>query len=277
MTRSTRSANGLRARRILGKYRLVRRLDSGGFCEVWQAYDRVENISVALKVPLSGTLDDGNMRRFQREARLTASLDHPNVARLKNAEFIDGLLVATFPLGKESLGDRLTRRIGTKLALEIAEDLLEALAYAHRRGVIHLDVKPENILLFQHGRARLADFGISKVAASTMCSGSGLGTVGYYAPEQAFGRPGRRSDVFSAGLVIWRMLSGTLPTWPFGWPAPGVERVETKAGTEMVRLLRRAMRLDAKHRFDNAGDMLVAYRKARRKLERQKSRTNGAG
>ena len=74
MTRSTRSANGLRARGILGKYRLVRRLDTGGFCEIWQAYDRVENISVALKVPIAGTLDEPNMRRFQREARLTASL-----------------------------------------------------------------------------------------------------------------------------------------------------------------------------------------------------------
>ena len=172
------------------------------------------------------------MRRFQREARLTASLDHPKVARLKNAEFIDDLLVATYPLGRESLADRLTRRLGTSKALSIACDLLEALAYAHQRGVIHLDVKPENILLFPHGPARLADFGLSKIAAKATCSGSGLGTVGYYAPEQAFGRPSRRSDVFSAGLVIWRLLSGILPTWPLRvatcWPDQGRAKSRTR-------------------------------------------------
>ena len=276
MTRSTRSANGLRARGILGKYRLVRRLDTGGFCEIWQAYDRVENISVALKVPIAGTLDEADMRRFQREARLTASLDHPKVARLKNAEFIDGLLVASFPLGQESLADRMTRRIGTKRALDIATDLLEALAYAHERGVMHLDVKPENILLFDGGAARLADFGLSKIAAKATCTGSGLGTVGYYAPEQAFGRPTKRSDVFSAGVVIWRLLAGALPSWPFAWPPPGLKRVESKAGPAAVRVLRRAMQLDAGKRFSDAGEMLRSFRNSIRSIQAPPKRRSRA-
>jgi len=275
MKRTTRSANGLRARSVLGKYRLLGRIDTGGFCEVWRAYDRVENITVALKVPITGTLDDSNMRRFQREARLTASLDHPKVARLKNAEFIDDLLVATYPLGEESLADRLTRRIGTKHAISIALDLLEALDYAHRRNVIHLDVKPENILLFPQGPARLADFGISKIAAQATCTGSGLGTVGYYAPEQAFGRPSRRSDVFSASLVIWRLLSGVLPQWPFGWPPPGLAKVEKKTGPEVARVLRRAMQLDASKRFGDAGEMLESFRRALKRAERSKAQRNG--
>lgn len=275
MKRTTRSANGLRARGVLGKYRLIGLIDTGGFCEVWRAYDRVENISVALKVPITGTLDDANMRRFQRETRLTASLDHPKVARLKNAEFIDDLLVATYPLGEESLADRLTRRIGTKLAISIALDLLEALDYAHRRGVIHLDVKPENILLFAHGPARLADFGLSKLAARATCSGSGLGTVGYYAPEQAFGRPSRRSDIFSASLVIWRLLSGTLPEWPFSWPPPGLAKVEQKTGPEVARVLRRAMHLDANKRFGDAGEMLDAFGRALERAKRSKAKRDG--
>lgn len=274
MKRTPPSTNGLRARRVLGKYRLMRRLDMGGFCEVWQAYDRVENISVALKVPIGGTLDDASMARFQREARLTASLDHPKVARLKNAEFIDDLLVATYPLGQESLADRLTRRLSTAKAVSIATDLLEALAYAHGRGVIHLDVKPENILLFAHGPARLADFGLSKIAAKATCSGSGLGTVGYYAPEQAFGRPSRRSDVFSAGLVIWRLLSGVLPTWPFGWPPPGLSRVEQKTGPEVARVIRKSIQLDAKKRFHDAGEMLESFGRALKRAD--KRRRNGS-
>ena len=215
------------------------------------------------------------MRRFQREARLTASLDHPKVARLKNAEFIDDLLVATYPLGQESLADRLTRRMGTAHAISVATDLLEALDYAHRRGVIHLDVKPENILLFTGGPARLADFGLSKIAAQETCSGSGLGTVGYYAPEQAFGRPSRRSDVFSAGLVIWRLLGGVLPQWPFGWPPPGLAKVEQKTGPEVARVLRRAMQLDANKRFADAGEMLDSFRRALRRAEKAKARQNG--
>ena len=263
MTRS-RSTNGLKARRVLGKYRLVRHINTGGFCEVWQAYDRVENVSVALKVPIAGHLDDEEMKRFQRETRLTASLDHPNISLLKNAEFIDDLLVATYPLGRESLADRLQRRLGTEQALNIAEQLLEALAYAHGRGIIHCDVKPENVLLFDSGRARLTDFGISKIAACSQ-AGSGLGTVGYYAPEQAFGRPTRASDVFSAGLVIWRMLSGTLPVWPFGWPAPGLARVQGKVDPAMVRVLRKAMSVKSGQRHADAGEMLAAFRKARRR------------
>ena len=159
-----------------------------------------------------------------------------------------------------SLGVELESEASERLREEACRGaLLEALAYAHRRGVIHLDVKPENILLFKDGPARLADFGLSKIAAKATCSASGLGTVGYYAPEQAFGRPSRRSDVFSAGLVIWRLLAGALPSWPFAWPPPGLKRVEAKAGLGATRVLRRAMQLDASKRFDDAGEMLSSF------------------
>ncbi len=252
----------LRPKRKLGKYRLVRRLGRGGFAEVWQAFDTIQQISVAMKVPKRGRLSRKEMARFQRETRLTASLDHPNIAALKNAEFIEDLLVAVYPLGKETLADRMTRRVGTPQALQIAEDLLAGLAHAHARGIIHCDVKPENVLLFANGQARLGDFGISKIAARTIASGSGSGTVGYFAPEQAFGRPSRKSDVFSAGLVIWRLLSGQLPKWPFAWPLPGARRVEARAGIGVVRVLRRALHLQSQKRFKSAQEMLAAWRAA---------------
>jgi serine/threonine-protein kinase len=253
----------LRPKRRFGKYRLVRRLGRGGFAEVWQAFDTVQQISVAMKVPLRGRLTPREMRRFQRETRLTASLDHPNIAGLKNAEFIDDLLVAVYPLGRETLADRMTRRVGTPLALQIADDLLAGLAHAHARGIIHCDVKPENVLLFSRGQARLCDFGISKLAARTIASGSGSGTVGYFAPEQAFGRPSRKSDVFSAGLVIWRLLSGQLPKWPFLWPLPGARRIEERAGLAVLRVLRRSLHVHSQRRFKSAHEMLAAWRVAR--------------
>jgi serine/threonine protein kinase len=99
--------------------------------------------------------------------------------------------------------------------------MIEAVAYAHRQRIIHCDIKPENFILFPDNRLRLTDFGIARVAQNTV-AGSGSGTVGYMAPEQAMGKPSMRSDVFSLGLVIYRMLTGQLPEWPFEWPPPRI-------------------------------------------------------
>ena len=149
---------------------------------------------------------------------------------MKSADFIDGHLVIALPLGEESLEERLARRLSLRTALDLGEQLLRAVAFAHEQHVIHCDVKPDNLLLFPDGRLRLTDFGISKVAHRTI-SASGAGTVGYMAPEQAMGRPSRRSDVFATGLVLWQMFSGRLPEWPFEWPLAGYDRAEARCCT----------------------------------------------
>jgi serine/threonine-protein kinase len=211
------------------------------------------------------------MNDFRKEAKLAARLEHPNILPLKNADTIDGRFVIAYPLGEESLADRLTRRVSIRSALELGEQLLEALAHAHGHRVIHCDVKPENLILFGDGRLRLADFGIAKVAARTVAA-SASGTIGYMAPEQALGQPSAKSDVFSAGLVICRMIAGTLPRWPYDWPPPGYERIN-RYTPEMVDLLRRAMQIDARKRFRDAHEMLLAYKVAEKKV--LKRSTNG--
>jgi len=240
-------------RRILGKYRLLRKLGTGGFAEVYKAIDTVEDIAVALKIPFRAYEAD-----FRKEVRLAAKLDHPHILPVKNADYYDGQLVVAYPLGDETLDDRLTRRMSTRTCLDFAEQMLDALAYAHARHIIHCDVKPENLILFEGHHLCLADFGIAKVALRTL-SASGSGTVGYVAPEQALGKPSFRSDVFSAGLILYRMLAGELPRWPFDWPPPGFARLKEKISPAMVDFIRRAIQVDYRKRFADAEQMLAAY------------------
>ncbi|MFQ5742612.1 MAG: serine/threonine-protein kinase [Acidobacteriota bacterium] len=249
----------LKVRQKFGKYRIQRRLADGGFAEVYQALDTLEGIQVALKIPYPRHLHSDMLEAFHREIRLAASLDHPNILPVKNAEIIDGKLVVAYRLGETTLAERLQRRLAVSTGLEWSEQLLEALAHAHGRRIIHCDVKPENLLLFPRRRLRLIDFGIARVAQGTVKEGSGSGTLGYIAPEQAMGRPSFRSDVFSAGLVIYRMFSGTLPAWPFEWPLPGQRRLARKLPVEFVAFLRRALQVDHRKRFASAVEMLAAF------------------
>ncbi len=208
-----------------------------------------------------------SLEDFSREVRLAARLDHPNILRLKTADFIDGQLVIALPLGEESLEERLQRRLSLRTALNLGEQLLRAVAFAHEEGVIHCDVKPDNLLLFPDGRLLLTDFGISKIAHRTI-SASGAGTVGYMAPEQAMGRPSRRSDVFAAGLVLWQLFSGELPEWPFEWPLAGYGRLKQLVHPDMAALLRRSLEFKPPRRFADAGQMLSAYLRAKPKTLR---------
>ncbi len=252
----------IRPRRKLGKYRVEKRLASGGFADVFQAYDTVEGVRVALKVPQHELVNKELLEDFQNEVRLHARLDHPNILPIKNADWIDGHLVIASQLGAETLEDRLRRRLSLERALDYAEQILAGLAYAHGQRVLHCDLKPENFILFGTDDLRLTDFGLAKVALRTM-NASGSGTVGYMAPEQAMGRPSPRSDVFSAGLVIYRMLAGKLPQWPFQPPLSGHERLRARVPAEMIAFLERCLRLDSQRRFEDAGHMLRAFRALR--------------
>jgi hypothetical protein len=135
-----------------------------------------------------------------------------------------------------------------------------ALGYAHRRGVVHRDIKPGNVMIDEEGTAIVTDFGIAKVAARTRTTSS-AGTIGYLAPEQALGRPSARSDVFSLGLVLYRMFSGVLPSWPYQWPLEGQERLRRHLSPGFIELLRKAVQVDDRKRFRDAGQMLAALRR----------------
>jgi serine/threonine-protein kinase len=255
----------LKAREKLGKYRIIRRIARGGFANVFEALDTVEGVRVAVKVPHPYLITDETLDDFQREARLTAKLDHPNILPIKNADYIDGLFAIVYPMGKYSLADRLKSRISLRTAVEFVDQILDALAHAHRHGVIHCDVKPDNFIVFPGNRLRLTDFGLAKMPLHTLTN-LNLGTVGYIAPEQAMGRPSFRSDVFSAGLVIYEIFTRELPTWPFDWPPPGFDKAKRKIHPEFLALLRRTLEVDERKRFSDAQQMRNAFRRIRAKV-----------
>lgn len=257
------TGNLVKVRQKLGKYRIERRLAEGGFATVYKAYDSVAGVSVALKVPHESYATKAMLEDFRKEVRLAARLDHPNVLPVKDAGFVDGVFVIASPLGTESLADRLQRRISSRRLVSYADQMLEAVAYAHKCRVMHCDIKPENLILFPADRLRLADFGIARVAQRTL-QASGSGTVGYIAPEQAMGKPSIRSDVFSLGLVLYRMFSGQLPEWPFRWPLPGLDRLRGTLHPDAIKFLRRALDVDYYRRYADAVRMLAAYRRVRR-------------
>ena len=252
----------IRVRQRLGKYRIDRRLAIGGFATVYRAYDTVAGIPVALKIPHSGLVTKQTLEDFRKEVRLTAKLDHPNILPVKDAGFVEGTFVIAYPLGERALADRLKNRLSARTAVGFADQMLEAVAFAHRKRVMHCDLKPENFILFRGNRLRLADFGIAKVARRTL-EASGSGTVGYVAPEQAMGKPSFRSDVFSLGLILYRMFSGQLPEWPYSWPPPGFDRVRRDLHPDLIAFLRRTMEVDHRKRFADAAGMQAAFRRLR--------------
>ena len=218
----------LRVRSRLGKYRLDRRIGEGGFATVYAATDTLLGIKVALKIPSQRLVSPLLLDEFRRETRLTMKLDHPNILPIRDASVIDGHFTIVAPLANGTLEDRLKKRISFETAYDVGSQLLDAVAYAHEQGVIHCDIKPANILLFDDNLIRLGDFGIAKAALTTV-SGAGTGTIGYMAPEQAMGRPSKRSDVFSIGLIAYRLFSGCWPEYPFEWPMQGASQLRQRA------------------------------------------------
>ena len=248
-----------RARQTLGKYRVERRLAAGPRATVFRAYDTIHGVRVALKIADPTLVSDEFLDEFRREARLSVRMEHPNVLPIQNACFLDGLFVIAMPLGEESLADRMTRRMSTRLALDFTRQALAAVAHAHSRNIIHCDVKPDNFILFEENRLKLTDFGFSKVMLRRGQKGSGSGTVGYLAPEQALGRPMFQSDVFALSLMIYELFSGKLPEWPYQWPPQGHARIRSKLRPKVLRWLRKGMEYKPQARFRNAVAMQRAF------------------
>ena len=241
----------------------MRRLGEGGFATVYAAVDTIEDRKVALKIPDSRyvantqSLDD-----VQREVRIMAKMNHPNILPLKDARFIEGHFVMVFPLGEESLADRLSRRMARATSVDYAVQMIEAVAYAHEQNILHRDIKPENFILFPDQEIKLTDFGLARVEQAGY-EISASGTLGFMAPEQAMGKPSFRSDVFSLGLVLYRMLSGEVPEYPFQPPLPGFKRLRRGLSSDLVSLIRKAIDPVPNRRFRDGRAMNNAMSKIR--------------
>jgi len=257
----------LRARQKFGKYTILGRISSGPLADIYRAYDRIQKMKVALKLPRPG--DDQDDAEILHEVRVATRLDHPNLMGVLNASYIEDRFVIALELGEESLADRIERRMSTAKALDLIGQALAGLAYMHENKLIHCDIKPENFILFPGNHLKIADYGFAKVRLRTL-KASGSGTIDYIAPEQAMGRPKFQSDVFSMGLVIYRMLSGCLPEWPFEWPLPGQERLKQRVRPEFVDFLKQAIQLDPKRRFPDAIAMFSAFERLQSHARRQR-------
>ncbi|MBN1437450.1 MAG: protein kinase [Sedimentisphaerales bacterium] len=247
--------------RTLGKYRLLKRLGSGGYCEVWKAKDRVEGVDVALKIPHPGRDGNRDNQTILREVKLVSRLKHPNILPVKNVEITNGFAIMAMELGQKTLDD-CSRPMSVSRIANIVSQVLSALAYAHRHRVVHCDLSPSNIFLFGTNNVQLGDFGIGIHLKGRQATVDEFGTPGYVAPEQAYGRPICSSDCFAVGLILYEYITGFLPRWPYHWPFKGFETLRKKTNLAMVRFLRQALMIDPKHRFANAEEMLAAFHEA---------------
>jgi len=210
---------GVNQTRIDGRYTIERPLGSGGMAEVFLAHDGVLDRDVALKVLRSQYRGDEEFyERFGREARSAASLSHPNIVQVYDrGETPDGTCyIAMEYVSGGTLKDRLDERgpMEPQRALAVAGQVAEALWAAHERGVIHRDIKPQNILVTDTGHLKVTDFGIARAASAATISATNavFGTAGYLSPEQALGEPATpRSDLYSLGIVLYEMLTGVVP------------------------------------------------------------------
>mgnify|MGYP001828175628 FL=1 len=257
----------LRARQKVGKYRILGRIASGPLADVYRAYDTIQKQRVALKIPKED--HHSGPEEFLHEVQVATKLRHPNILSVLNASYIDDHFVIAMELGDESLADRIERRISMTRALDLAGQAIAGLACAHEHRIIHCDIKPENFILFPGNQLKLCDFGFAKISLRTL-KASGSGTIDYIAPEQAMGRPKFQSDVFSLGLVLYRLFSGILPEWPYTWPMAGHDRLTTRVRPELVEMLKKAIQLDPAKRYRDAVQMQSAFEPLQSHARRQK-------
>jgi eukaryotic-like serine/threonine-protein kinase len=200
-----------------GRYRIVRKLGTGGMANVYLAEDEVLGRRVAIKILNDRHAgDDQFIERFRREAKNAAGLSHPNIVSIYDRGEAEGTYyIAMEYLEGRSLKELIVSRgpAPISIAIDYARQILAAIRFAHRNGIVHRDIKPHNVLVDAEGRLKVTDFGIARAGASQMTeAGSIIGTAQYLSPEQAKGAPvDQTSDLYSVGVVLYELLTGVVP------------------------------------------------------------------
>lgn len=207
------------ANRVIGDYEILREVGRGGMGVVYKAHERALRRTVALKVlPPSISADIAFVKRFEREARFAASLNHPNIVSIYTVGKHEDVRYISMEYVKGKTLTALIReagRLSIARALEITLQAADALAAAHKVDMVHRDVKPDNIMIDEAGRVKVMDFGLARGLHSTTqltAQGAVVGTPRYMSPEQCEGqKPDHRSDIYSLGIVLFEMLTGQTP------------------------------------------------------------------
>jgi len=254
-----------------GRYRIVRKLGTGGMANVYLAEDEVLGRRVAIKILNDRHAgDDQFVERFRREAKNAASLSHPNIVSIYDRGEAEGTYyIAMEYLDGRSLKELIVARgpAPVNVAIDYARQILAALRFAHRHGIVHRDIKPHNVLVDAEGRLKVTDFGIARAGASQMTeAGSIIGTAQYLSPEQAKGAPvDQTSDLYSVGVVLYELLTGAVP-FTGDTPVeiamkhlsstpepPSIRRAEVPRDLDKVVL--RALAKDPADRYQSAEEM----------------------
>ncbi len=275
----------------LGNYKILQKLGAGGQGAIYKAVDTKLGRTVVIKIlPPELTVKQSSRKRFEREARLASALDHPNICTIFDLDEAEGLhfIAMQYVEGRNLRQLVGGRPLELKSALLIAIQVTDALAAAHARGIIHRDIKSGNVMVTDSGQVKVLDFGLAKLLDDAEARTSGIhqteltevgvpyGTATYAAPEQARGeRVDARADIFSTGVLLYEMLTGT---WPFRGkstidvrhavihdaPKPLTEARPGRASPRLQQILDRALAKDPRERYQKIQDLREDLRKALR-------------
>jgi serine/threonine protein kinase len=286
----------------LGPYQVECALGAGGMGEVYRAFDTRLGRAVAVKILCGrGAHDPDRLKRFEQEARVVAAVSHANVLALHDVGSEEGLDYAVFELLEgQTLRERLeSGPVPVSKAVDYGVQICQGLAAVHARGIVHRDLKPDNVFLTRTGQVKILDFGLAKLGPRGLGLPDGgshartptepgllVGTCGYMAPEQARGRAAdARSDIFSAGTVLYEMLSGRRA---FAGPTPAdtlaalltqdppdISAISRPIPRALERVVRRCLERNPEERFQSARDVAFGLQAASEAVVRSPLRRAG--
>ena len=275
----------------ISHYKILHKIGAGGMGEVYLAQDTLLERTVALKIlPAEVAANEDRMRRFVQEAKTASALKHSNIVPIYEIGDANGIrFIAMEYIEGDTLETKINGRpLANSQIIELAIQIADALDEAHSKGIIHRDIKSSNIMITPRGQVKILDFGLAKAIALPSNSGTSelktktgtepgivLGTVQYMSPEQALGKPtDPRSDIFSVGIVLFQMTTGTLP---FAGNTPSevmnriinaspdaIARFNYDAPPDLERIIRRCLEKDPDRRYQSARDLLIDLKNLKR-------------